>query len=108
MARLNFNPVVEAIRLYRQRKPVSDQRIKLITELLKYFGARLSTQTVNTKISADLHITDTIHQMMVTGDPATLHALETVSLKLSEIERDARKQQFIDVTPALPEPESSQ
>ncbi len=104
MARKNFNPVIEAIRMFRSRKPLSDQRIKIITELLKYWGARLSTQTINAKISGDLHYSEAVHEILVSADPETLRALEKLSLKLNEVQGQTRAGDVIDVMPALPEP----
>jgi hypothetical protein len=102
-SRLSFNPIQEAIKLFRSRKSVPEHRIKLVAELMKYWAPKLSTQNVAHRIDGTLHLSEAVHQILVTADPATIRALEAVSLKLNDLEREPRAP-VIDIFPALPEP----
>jgi hypothetical protein len=113
-ASLGFNPIVESVKLFRAHKTTLDLKIKLVSELLKYFAPKLSTSAVAHTLSGSIEV-EAIQSLMLNADPATAKALETLSLELSRLQLDAhraahvdpdapRDRQILDVR-ALPSPE---
>jgi hypothetical protein len=94
------NPILELIKVARSKTPVPEHKIKALTELCKYFAPRLTTQNVNHKIESNVHV-ETLQHLAMTDDAVFL-AMETLSLKMSEIQMKASGA-IIDVTPAFPE-----
>jgi len=96
-----MNPILELIKVARSKQPFPEHRIKALTELCKYFAPRLTTQNVNHNIESNVHV-ETLQHLAMTDDAVFL-AMETLSLKMSEIQMKASGA-VIDVRPALPEP----
>ena len=105
-SRLAFNPVIEGIRLFRSYKTPLDLKIKIVSELLKYHSPRLSTSAIAHTLEGSVQV-EQVQSLMLNADPATVKALEKLSLELSRMELEAHQRQHrdggvIDTTLALP------
>ena len=107
--RMGVNPIEMLCKIARSKKPVPEHKLKALAELCRYYAPRLSTQAITGRIDSNLQVTAAIQEIMLAADPATIKALESVSLKLDSMTRRAPHTKVIDVEPlALPEPEDEE
>jgi len=108
--RMGVNPIELLCKIAKSRskKPVPEHKLKALAELCRYYAPRLSTQAITGRIDGDFQFTAALQEIMLTADPATIKALETVSLKLDSMTRHTPHVEVIDVEPlALSEPSAS-
>jgi hypothetical protein len=78
---MRCNPIKEMIRVARSKVAVPDWKIKALTELLKYYAPKLTTQHVTHTVRNDIHAEQLQHLAMT--DDAAFAAMEMLSLKMS-------------------------
>lgn len=104
MERLKCDPLESLLRIVKNKRLSFEVRMDAAKAAAPYCYPRLATVFMNAKVeshSTVSHLIEAAHK-----DPALALAMQELSLKLSEIDRDARRKppEVIDVTPALPEP----
>ncbi len=99
--KLNFDPLEALLKLCKSRKYSAELRAGWMADCLPYIHAKLSTTFVSAKVDS---MTTVTHQLLDLAhkDPALAMALETLSLRMGELEREAVANQAIDATSKPP------